>query len=98
MIVNAKQQDELHWQVDFNKNIIPELLTELYTRKIQSIIIEGGEKTLQSFIAGNYFDEIQVEIGSYCCQQGTPAPIITQKGLRQEIRHIGDATFMHYYR
>ena len=98
MIVNATQTNELYWQVDFSKNIIPGLLTELYTRKIQSIIIEGGEKTLQSFIAGNYFDEIQVEIGSYYCQQGTPAPIITQKGLRQEIRHIGDATFMHYYR
>ena len=98
LIVNAHQNNDIYWQADFNQNIIPQLLTELYNRKIQSIIIEGGEKTLLSFIEGNYFDEIQVEIGRFCCYQGTPAPVIQPKGLREKIQHIGDATFIHYYR
>lgn len=98
LIVNEHKNDDIYWQADFNQNIIPQLLTELYNRKIQSIIIEGGEKTLLSFIEGNYFDEIQVEIGRFGCQEGTPAPVIKHKGLRKEIQHIGDATFIHYYR
>jgi riboflavin biosynthesis pyrimidine reductase len=66
--------------------------------KIQSLIVEGGEKTLQTFIEGNYFDEIQVEYGAYCCHQGTPAPSIGHLHLRQEVQQIGDGMFVHYYR
>jgi diaminohydroxyphosphoribosylaminopyrimidine deaminase/5-amino-6-(5-phosphoribosylamino)uracil reductase len=84
--------------VDFKQNIIPQLLDKLYEMKIQSLIVEGGEKTLQTFIEGNYFDEIQVEYGAYCCHQGTPAPSIGHLHLRQEVQQIGDGMFVHYYR
>ena len=98
LIVNQTRNDAPYLQVDFGQNIIPQLLTELYNRKIQSLIVEGGEKTLKSFIEGNYFDEIQVEIGSYTCKQGTPAPVLPQSGLQQEIQRIGNGTFVHYYK
>ena len=97
LIVNNQRNDAPYLQLDFSENIIPQLLTALYERNIQSIIIEGGEKTLQQFIDGDYFDEIQVEIGHYCCHQGTPSPSIPD-GLRADIQHIGDGTFVHYYR
>lgn len=36
--------------IDFNQNIIPQIIAVLYQNQIQSIIIEGGLQTLQSFI------------------------------------------------
>lgn len=97
LIVNQEQNETPYLAVDFSQNIVPQLLDYLYKTKIQSIIVEGGQKTLQTFIEGNYFDEIQVEIGHYCCHQGTPSPSIPD-GLRADIQHIGDGTFVHYYR
>lgn len=98
LIVNALKNDSTHLQLNFSNNILNPLLDELYQRNIQSIIIEGGKKTLDTFIQNNLFDEIQIEIGSYCCHEGTMAPILSAHGLQQDIRHIGDATFIHFYR
>lgn len=98
LILTETNQKPPYQPVDFKQNIIPQLLDKLYEMKIQSLIVEGGEKTLQTFIEGNYFDEIQVEYGAYCCHQGTPAPSIGHLHLRQEVQQIGDGMFVHYYR
>lgn len=37
------------------------LLNELYQRKIQSLIVEGGSHLLQSFISAGLYDEMRVE-------------------------------------
>lgn len=97
LIINAHKNEPPYLQLNFNQPILPQLMAELYQRGIQSLIVEGGEKTLRSFIESNYFDEIQVEIGSYRCHQGTPAPTLPT-GLQQKLQHIGDGMFMHYYR
>lgn len=98
LLVSETRNDAPYMQFDFSQNIIPQLLNKLYELKIQSLIVEGGEKTLQQFIDGNYFDEIQVEHGSYCCEQGTSAPQINHLALRCHMQHIGDGTFVHYYK
>jgi len=41
-------------------NIIRQILQALYELKIQSVIIEGGAKTLQTFIDTNFWDEARV--------------------------------------
>lgn len=38
------------------------IMEVLYEKKIQSIIVEGGSKTLQSFINANLWDEMHVEV------------------------------------
>lgn len=98
ILVSEQKNEPPYMAFDFSQDIIPQLLSKLYDLKIQSIIVEGGQNTLERFIAGNYFDEIQVEIGSYTCGQGTPAPVFAQDGLRQEVQRIGDGTFVHYYK
>jgi len=65
--------------IDFNQNIIPQVLAVLYQNQIQSIIIEGGLHTLQSFIDQNIWDEARVFIGKTIFEKGTKAPVILKK-------------------
>ena len=60
-------------------NLIPSICDILYKNEIQSVIVEGGYKTLQSFIDANLWDEARVFKGKTTFQNGTIAPIISGK-------------------
>ncbi|HCX21108.1 MAG: riboflavin biosynthesis protein RibD [Flammeovirgaceae bacterium] len=63
------------------------VLKELHDRRIQSIIIEGGSKTLQSFIETNLWDEVRVFTSQTLFEQGIKAPTIEGNLiLEQEIQ------------
>jgi diaminohydroxyphosphoribosylaminopyrimidine deaminase/5-amino-6-(5-phosphoribosylamino)uracil reductase len=62
-------------KVDFNKDVIPQVLNDLYKREIQSIIIEGGEKLLTSFISCDLWDEARVFVGNKYFKQGINGPV-----------------------
>jgi len=47
-------------KVDFKKNILKQILNELYERKIHSLIVEGGAKLLNSFLEKGLWDEARV--------------------------------------
>lgn len=61
----------------FDIHLISSICDILYKNDIQSIIIEGGSKTLQSFIDANLWDEARVFIGQTTFQNGTTAPNIS---------------------
>jgi diaminohydroxyphosphoribosylaminopyrimidine deaminase/5-amino-6-(5-phosphoribosylamino)uracil reductase len=63
-------------QVDFSKNVPKQLCDILWKYEIQSIIIEGGAKTLQSFINENLWDEAFVFQGAVVFKMGLQAPKI----------------------
>lgn len=69
--------------VDFN-NLVISLLNNLYNRDIQSLIIEGGQKTLQCFIDLNLWDEARVFEGNKTLQKGINAPILNYKVSTEE--------------
>ena len=51
----------------------------LHKKEIQSIIIEGGAKTLQNFIHANLWDEPRVFTGNIFLLSGTKAPVFNVK-------------------
>lgn len=53
---------------------LSQLLADLHADGVQSLLVEGGAKTLQSFLAANLWDEIRVEIAPCTFTGGTPAP------------------------
>jgi len=61
----------------FDSQLISKICIILYKNEIQSVIIEGGSKTLQSFINIKLWDEARVFIGQTTFQNGTTAPIIS---------------------
>jgi diaminohydroxyphosphoribosylaminopyrimidine deaminase/5-amino-6-(5-phosphoribosylamino)uracil reductase len=60
---------------DINDHTLAEdIVNMLYNENIQSVIIEGGRKTLQSFIDAKLWDESRIFIGKDPLQNGIPAP------------------------
>ena len=60
--------------IDFNKPIAQQICDLLYTRNINSIIIEGGTKTIQSFIEEELWDEARIFIGKAEFKDGISGP------------------------
>ncbi len=61
-------------KIDFDKNSTQAIVDKLFKNNIQSIIIEGGRKTIQSFIDANLWDEARIFIGEINLNEGTRAP------------------------
>ena len=51
-----------------------EVLSHLYAEKKQSLIVEGGTKTLQSFLDAGLWDEIRIESAPFTVNEGVEAP------------------------
>ena len=58
-----------------------EVLSHLYAEKKQSLIVEGGAKTLQSFLNAGLWDEIRIEEATFTVGKGVEAPKLP-KNLR----------------
>ncbi len=57
---------------------VADILKDLQSRKIQSLIVEGGSKVLAKFIQGEFWDEARVFTGKPKFGTGIPAPILNQ--------------------
>jgi diaminohydroxyphosphoribosylaminopyrimidine deaminase/5-amino-6-(5-phosphoribosylamino)uracil reductase len=49
-----------YYQVTTDVDLVTQLLHGLYQLKVQSVLVEGGARLLQSFIDQNYWDEIRL--------------------------------------
>ena len=67
----------IYENVIFDKSLAHSIANLLYRHDIQSVIIEGGAKTLQTFIDSNVWDEARIFKGQIKFQNGTTAPRLT---------------------
>lgn len=81
---NLSTENTTFERTNRNQNSIPQILEILYQNQIQSVIIEGGSQTLQSFLDQNTWDEARIFIGKSIFGTGTKAPHI-QKTLATKI-------------
>lgn len=79
--INFPAENTTFERIDFNENMIPSILSVLHQNQIQSIIIEGGLQTLQSFIDQNIWDEARIFVGKTIFENGTKAPILQKKNV-----------------
>ena len=80
-------------EIDFKNNVAVQLSDFLYQKNIQSAIIEGGSKTLQTFIDADLWDEAFVFKSEILLFNGTKAPnfdkiIHEQKNILNDNLHI----------
>jgi len=72
---------------DFD-NLLPQLIAyQLYLMDIQSLIVEGGSKTLNLFLESGLWDEARVFISPESWEEGVLAPEL--KGNPDEVQKIG---------
>ena len=61
-----------------NKSMeLKEILKELYSSDIQSLIVEGGKKTLEMFLDQGIWDEARILTGSSMLNDGLKAPEVS---------------------
>ena len=73
-------------------------LESLYHHNIQSLIVEGGRKTLESFLVQDLWDEIRVETAPITVSGGTRAPQLPARLGGVERKDYDGNTLMVCYR
>lgn len=64
---------------NFDLYLPQNILYQLYIMDMQSVIVEGGLKTLDMFIAAGLWDEARVFVGQTQWSEGIKAPILHEK-------------------
>ena len=72
------------------KESLADLMDELYSNGIQSLIVEGGAHTHQSFLDAGLWDEIRVETAPITVCGGTKAPSLLTNAKVVSSEHYGD--------
>lgn len=75
---------------------LSEAMEELYVQKIQSVIVEGGRKTLDRFLEHGLWDEARVLVGAQKWGKGMKAPQIPLPP--QNVQHINDNQILYVRR
>lgn len=87
----------IYENITFNENLAANVAAKLYEHNLQSVIIEGGAKTLQTFIDSGLWDEARVFKGKAVFNKGTKAPILNAVPLkRQQIANDELLIFRNY--
>ncbi len=84
---NHKKQSSdilLYETISSGNNVVHEICNILHKHEIQSVIIEGGSYTIQSFIDANLWDEARVFHGTNTFKKGVKAPILEVKPISEE--------------
>ena len=86
-----------HVRLDFTQDILPQIMRCLHERNIQSLLVEGGSRLLQSFIDAKLWDEVHVERVSLRLEDGVPAPTMPPNVCFQVEKRFG-SDYLHFYR
>jgi diaminohydroxyphosphoribosylaminopyrimidine deaminase / 5-amino-6-(5-phosphoribosylamino)uracil reductase len=79
-----------------SKNFIEQMLQSLFEMNIQSVMIEGGAKTLQSFINAGLWDEARIITNEeLLIENGLAAPEMKEFILEKQERYLSDV--INYY-
>ena len=82
---NLTNLDSLLYEcIAFNDTLPQTIADVLYNHSLQSVIIEGGRQTLQSFIDADLWDEARVFKGTAVFNDGTPAPTFGATAVTRE--------------
>ena len=81
------KKDLILEQIDFSKNVAEQICKVLQEHQIQSLIVEGGTKTLKTFIDENLWDEALVFVGDNNFGTGVKAPVIKKNYKENNIKN-----------
>lgn len=82
--VSEEKENVIYEEIDFKTNIAQQICEVLQKHHIQSVIVEGGTKTLQTFIDAELWDEARVFVGNTEFRNGVKAPEIKGKIINKE--------------
>ncbi|MBN1157886.1 MAG: bifunctional diaminohydroxyphosphoribosylaminopyrimidine deaminase/5-amino-6-(5-phosphoribosylamino)uracil reductase RibD [Bacteroidales bacterium] len=81
--------------LDFKNNMLIQMLYLLYENEIQSVLVEGGKKLIDTLLMEDLWDEARVIIGNQNFTSGVSAPVIRSK-VPEEFRILDDTLLIYY--
>ena len=66
------------------EDFVQHLVEDLYQRKIQSLLVEGGARTFTHFITSGLWDEARIFISNKCFYRGIKAPQLSGVQIHQQ--------------
>lgn len=95
IVFNTRRHNEesnpAFYQLRNDSDMVNQIIQALYQLKLQSVIVEGGARILQSFIDAGYWDEARViNNREQFIGEGLPAPALAQFTLKETIGVLSD--------
>jgi len=85
-----------YYQIAEDSSLVNQILVALHQLKIQSVLVEGGARLLQSFIDAEAWDEARIITNNLLVlPSGLPAPRLTQAKLQSHESLLSDT--IRYY-
>jgi diaminohydroxyphosphoribosylaminopyrimidine deaminase/5-amino-6-(5-phosphoribosylamino)uracil reductase len=75
--ISSVEEKLIYEQIVFSSNLAQQICEILQKHQIQSVLIEGGLQTLQTFIDANLWDEARIFVGENEFKEGVRAPVIS---------------------
>jgi diaminohydroxyphosphoribosylaminopyrimidine deaminase/5-amino-6-(5-phosphoribosylamino)uracil reductase len=86
----------IYAQIDFTNYVIEQILEYCFAFPIQSILVEGGAKLLQSFIDSGIWDEARViQNTNLTVEKGLAAPVLKDHVLAESFSLATDTIFFY---
>ena len=92
---DTKDGNNTYIKLNQNNFSLVDMLEQLYENKVCSLVVEGGKKTIEKFIAENLWDEADIIVGKKRFGNGLQAPLIPTEP--SEIKMIGNNKLEFYF-
>lgn len=95
IVFNAHKNEGNYVLLDFEADVLEQIMDYLFSIEVQSVIVEGGAFTLHQFIAAGLWDEARVFTAPIPLNSGKKAPVLNI--AISERKKIGQDTLEIYY-
>jgi diaminohydroxyphosphoribosylaminopyrimidine deaminase/5-amino-6-(5-phosphoribosylamino)uracil reductase len=91
MELNAVPENKVYYyKLNYENSLIKQVADACFKLNIQSILVEGGLRLLQSFIDEQLYDELRIITNeNMFAGNGLPAPVFTDKLTQRNTIHVG---------
>jgi diaminohydroxyphosphoribosylaminopyrimidine deaminase/5-amino-6-(5-phosphoribosylamino)uracil reductase len=98
IVFNTKKQEEknnlLYYRVSNERSLVQQIMHALYLLNIQTVLVEGGAKLLQSFIDEGTWDEARIiNNEQLIIENGINAPVLEKAQLLSEEQLFSDRIY-----
>lgn len=87
---SAEEKNLIYYKID-EDNVLQGAINALYKLGIQSVLVEGGGRLLQSFIDAKLWDEVRIiKNESVIIENGIPAPVLSHYRVEKREQYSTD--------
>lgn len=92
LVFTAKEKENVpntdYIRIDFEGDVLRQVLHHLNERRLQSLLVEGGAFLLTRFLEEELWDELQVETAPVYLGEGVKAPVLKESNVKQPVLSV----------